>query len=384
MPLHNEQTAEALLRLFDINTPCAQLDSLSPQKESIQNAINLVKILDKERQGELFPVNPSLKLLQTAYDMGIRLAFAGVDHVHENGYGCGIKVNILQNDKVIKSVNIMDGMGTISPIVALWKNLNVITFGRPRPDYNFHELGAQVLSALSRRRSSHQQFVKQYRNESNKDWIKPSEKADECFYVKKDWNLASLSQDNIKLMEKLIKQSFHAAGYNDVVFTLVPQSMSCMGGGGYSIAGTHYTKNTESLYLRATLSAADANSLDAIDFRNVLNIFMRNKVDVDLSTKPGDQVAKVKYYDVYGSKQKYTKEEMKAAVEKSKPKQEVIPATKPNNVLPEADKLRKELEEQEKFLAQAQSIADISLFKPVSSVAAPSVQAAKEGKGLGL
>jgi hypothetical protein len=376
MPLHNEQTAEALLRLFDINTPCSQLDSLPPQKESIQNAINLVKILDREREGELFPVNPSLRLLQTAYNIGIRLAFAGVDHVHENGCGCGIKVNILQNDKVIKSVNIMDGLGTISPIVALWKDLNVITFGRPRPDYNFQELGAQILSKLSRGRSSHQRFVKQLRNESNKDWVIPSKSVEECFYVKKDWNLASISQGNIKLMEKLIQQSFHAAGYKDAVVTLVSQTMLCHGGGGYSIAGTHYSKNTESMYLRATLSAADANSLDLIDFRKVLDIFMRNKVEVDLSTRPGDAVSKVKYYDAYGSRQKFTKAEMKAMEEKSKPKQEAA--------LPRADKLRKELEEQENFLAQAQSIAEISLFKPASGVAAPSVQAAKEGKSLGF
>lgn len=382
MPLNNEQIADALLRLFDINTPSSQLDSLPPQEISIQNAINLVKILDKEREGELFPINPSLRMLQSAYNKGIRLTFAGVHHVHENGCGCGLKVNILQNDKVIKSVNIMDGLGTISPIVTLWKDLNVITFGRPRPDYNFQELGAQVISKLSRGRSSHQRFIKEYRTESTKDWIKPSNNVEECFYAKKDWNLASISQDNIELMKKRIEQSFHAAGYSDVVFTLVPNNMSCMGGGGYSIAGTHYTKNTESLYLRATLTAPDANSLDRIDFRNVLDMFMRNKVEVDLSTRPGDSVSKIKYYTVYGSKQKFSNEEMKAAVEKSKPKQAT--ATMPNNVLSETDKLSKNLEEQEKFLAQAQSIADIGLFKSASDVAAPSVQAAKESKGLGL
>jgi len=383
MPLNNEQIADALLRLFEINTPSSQLDSLPPQEKSIQNAINLVKILDKEREGELFPINPSLRMLQAAYNKGIRLAFAGVDHVHENGCGCGLKVNILQNDKVIKSVNIMDGLGTISPIVALWKDLNVITFGRPRPDYHFQELGAQIISKLSRRRSSHQRFIKEYRTESNKDWVKRSSKVDECFNIKKDWNLASISENNIKLMKNLIEQSLHAAGYNDVVFTLELNTMFCTGGGGYSIAGTHYFKNTESLYLMATLTAPDPNSLDMVDFQKVLEIFMRNKAEVDLSTKVGDTVSKVKYYDAYGSRQRFTKEEMKAAVEKSKSKQ-AAPASMPNNVLSETDKLRKELEEHEKFLAQAQSITDISLFKSSADVSAPSVQAAKEDKGLGL
>lgn len=267
-PLNNYACAEELLRLFSVDLPWQDFEMQSQKDERSQLIMAFIKRLDYERNGELFTSSPSIEFLKTAYDAGYRLSFGGVDHVHNDGCGCGLNLQISKDGVTIKNSNILGGLGDLQ-VSDVWKFLRLELKHKIHDDCDLNMLGKYIINSLSIERAKDNAYAKTHSEdkESHQNFCRTTH------YVKRALDLRSINPEKIKMLEGIIQNCLWQAGYHSANFKLKIENMSSSGGKSYRVRGFFYMTDTNEKYLSAFISEKNNERFQQLDFHRVLKEF---------------------------------------------------------------------------------------------------------------
>ena len=271
MPYYFKQipAAKALLRLLDDQQTLEALTesyhSHDFPTEQLESIFRLLYMVDTGRAGQLFPSNPSLKLLTDAYENGVRLRLTKTDIPSDD---C---IDIFLANKNIVTVTVTS-CGEYCTIENLWKEIHRATYNVPRPTYTTQEIAATIINKFSQKlQECRSQTFVQRRNIIAR------------FIVSREFNLKSIDLTNFQKLLTQLQTSLASVHGDEIKLIVVANRMYYASQTFYKTPQETCQRNLGKTVLQLGLQAPTHERLLAINLQAWLAALQQHRWDFTLT-----------------------------------------------------------------------------------------------------